>query len=46
MKMVLDNYGAYISVEDRTPGDCTKGANFVILMRQDSQSNVPTEEEK
>ncbi|NHI82788.1 MAG: PAS domain-containing sensor histidine kinase [Candidatus Thorarchaeota archaeon] len=33
VRKILENYGAYIRVEDRVEGDHTKGANFVILMR-------------
>ena len=33
VKMILENYGAYIRVEDRVEGDHSKGANFVILLR-------------
>lgn len=35
VKMALDNYGAYINIEDRVEGDHTKGANFVILLRHE-----------
>lgn len=38
VKMALDNYGAYINIEDRVEGDHTKGANFVILLRHEPKS--------
>ncbi len=43
VKMALDNYGAYINVEDRIEGDHTKGANFVILLRYEPKSNKSKE---
>ena len=46
VKMVLDNYGAFISIEDRVPDDHSKGANFVILMRYDPVSDTTREVEK
>jgi PAS domain S-box-containing protein len=46
VKMVLDNYGAYISVEDRVAEDFSKGANFVILMRYNYQSESTKDGEK
>jgi signal transduction histidine kinase len=38
VKMALDNYGAYINIEDRVEGDHTKGANFIILLRHEPKS--------
>jgi K+-sensing histidine kinase KdpD len=38
VRMALDNYGAYINVEDRVEGDHTKGANFVILLRHEPKN--------
>lgn len=46
VKTVLDNYGAFIRVEDRVEGDHTKGANFVILMRQSRMNDISREGDK
>jgi signal transduction histidine kinase len=32
VKQIVDQYGGKISIEDRVPGDHTKGARFVILL--------------
>ncbi|MFQ5832074.1 MAG: PAS domain S-box protein [Candidatus Thorarchaeota archaeon] len=46
VKTVLDNYGAFIRVEDRVEGDHTKGANFVILMRHAGVNRLGREGDK
>jgi K+-sensing histidine kinase KdpD len=46
VKMVLDNYGAYINIEDRVPEDHTQGVKFIILMRQDQENDAALEVEK
>ena len=43
VKMTLDNYGAFIRVEDRVEGDYTKGAKFVILLRYEPSNAKPME---
>jgi len=43
VKMTLDNYGAFIRVEDRIEGDYTKGAKFVILLRYEPSNVSPME---
>ena len=32
VKQIIDQYGGKISIEDRVPGDFTKGARFVVLL--------------
>ncbi len=32
VKQIIDQYGGKISIEDRVPGDYTKGARFVVLL--------------
>ena len=43
VKMALDNYGAYINIEDRVEGDHTKGANFIILLRHEPKGKEAEE---
>jgi len=39
VKKVLENYGGQIRVEDRVQGDHTKGADFVILLRREYETD-------
>jgi len=32
VKQIIDQYSGKISIEDRVPGDFTKGARFVVLL--------------
>lgn len=32
VKQIIDQYGGKISIEDRVPGDYTKGARFIVLL--------------
>jgi nitrogen fixation/metabolism regulation signal transduction histidine kinase len=44
VRRILNNYGAFIRVEDRVPGQYMKGANFVILMRLDRGTDISRKE--